>query len=32
VPEGVFMATELVLGVLASAEGLVSYEIEFNDV
>jgi len=30
VPEGVFMAHELVLGVLASAEGLVSYEIEFT--
>ena len=32
VPEGVFMATELISGALASAEGLVSYEPEFNDV
>lgn len=31
VPEGVFMAIELNSGALANAEGLVTYEPEFND-
>ena len=32
VPEGVFMAIELVSGSLDSSKGLVKYEPEFNDV